>query len=63
DNTGTITLPSTAAILYVFVMVICFMITKLGRLRGTIYQGVTSLVKIYFCNNCLKNCNKKACMK
>jgi hypothetical protein len=50
DNTGTSVLPFIAAMLYVFVMVINFVITNLGRLRGTIYRGVINLMKIYFCN-------------
>jgi len=49
--------------LYVFVMVINFMITKLGRLRGTISQGVANLAMIYFCNKYSGIATKKACMK
>jgi hypothetical protein len=46
-----------AAMLKVFVMVICFMITKPGRLHGTISQGEANLANI-FLQQVFGNCNK-----
>jgi hypothetical protein len=56
-------LPSVLAMLYVFVMVIRFMITKFGHLHKTISQGVGNLPNIYFCNKNSGFATKKACMQ
>ena len=40
--------------LYVFVMEINSMITKLVRLHEPISQGVANLATFYFCNKCIK---------